>query len=105
MKGKKLKANFKGNGKKRVITEDSLDKELEGYWIKKGEKGTVSNHLDSELDEYWKGDGKLVKPNNDATRVSNSVDTSMLINMNDVHTKDLTGASPHYQSGLNLISN
>ena len=42
VKGGFKKHNHKGNkgGKKKPST-DSLDKELDNYWIKKGDKGTV----------------------------------------------------------------
>lgn len=83
------------------MTEDALDKELESYWIKKGEKGTVANHLDSEMDEYWKGAGKNLSKHgsnaNEITKVSMSGDnSSSMINMAVVSQKDFIGASPHY---------
>ena len=113
---KKQQRSGKGDGKRgKRPTEDALDKELETYWIKKGEKGTVQNHLDSEMDAYWKtadkskdvagvGSEKIACNINEQT-ASNSVDGSMLLSMNDLPQKDMTGASPHYSTGLNIISN
>ena len=119
IKGKKVLVGKKGG--KRKPTSDALDKELEAYWIKKGEKKTVEDHLDNEMDEYWKSQkeqssnvemaknvGKnaaSVMASNEATKMTSSNDGSMLLSMQDMQAKDLTGASPHYQSGLNLISN
>lgn len=114
-KASKLKGGRKqgGKGGKKPATTEDLDKELENYWIKKGEKGTVQSHLDSEMDDYWKKAG-TGKPNsvdkesslgaNENTRVTSSVDGSMLVSLQEIQAKDMTGASPHYQ-GLNLISN
>ena len=48
------KQQHNGKGSKKRPTSDALDKELDSYWIKKGETGTVVNHLDNEMDEYWK---------------------------------------------------
>ena len=40
------------------MTADALDQDLDKYWIKKGETGTVKSHLDNEMDEYWKKAGQ-----------------------------------------------
>ena len=45
-------------GKKGRPDSDALDRELETYWMKKGEKNIVTNHLDNDMDEYWKNAGK-----------------------------------------------
>ena len=43
---------------------------------------------------------------NESTKMTNSLNGSMIINMQDIQAaKDVTGASPHQMSGLNLISN
>ena len=86
---------------------------MDNYWIKKGDTGTVQSHLDNEMDDYWKSANKAKQSGAQAattlqldnTKVSNSIDSSMLVNMQDIHSKDITGASPHYQSGLHIISN
>ena len=51
----------KPDGKRKKPTSDALDKELDNYWIKKGETGTVHNHLDNEMDDYWKNANKGTK--------------------------------------------
>ena len=87
-----------GKGGKKRNTAEALDADLDKYWIKKGEKGAVKNHLDSEMDEYWKGEGKGKQSDNnfcmDNTKVSNSVDGSMLMSMHELNAKDICGASP-----------
>lgn len=57
-KGFKKLAGKKLGGKRKRPDCDALDKDLDKYWIKKGETGTVQSHLDNEMDDYWKNAGK-----------------------------------------------
>ena len=53
--GKPKRKNF---GKKKILTEDQLDRDLEMYWG--NEIG--SKHLDNDMDDYWKGKKEEPKP-------------------------------------------
>jgi hypothetical protein len=56
-KGKKtiqLKGKKPVKGSKRKVTADVLDKDLDKYFLKNGDKDKCKNSLDMELDEYMK---------------------------------------------------
>ena len=40
---------FAGRNKRKQVSAEDLDKDIEQYW---GEK-VVAEHLDKEMDEYW----------------------------------------------------
>lgn len=42
-----------GDKKDKSMSKEDLDKELEGYWLKGGNKELLTSRLDKELDDYF----------------------------------------------------
>eukprot|EP00347_Sterkiella_histriomuscorum_P001565 403371542 len=53
-RSKKLQGSGKMNmkGQKKNSNTSQLDKELENYWVKQGDKDNAVRHLDQDLDDY-----------------------------------------------------
>lgn len=47
--------NERGPKKDKTMTKEDLDKDIESYWIKGGNKELVTARLDKELDDYFVG--------------------------------------------------
>lgn len=45
--------NERGPKKDKSMTKEDLDKDIESYWLKGGNKELVTERLDKELDNYF----------------------------------------------------
>jgi len=52
-KNKKPDHKKGGDKKDKSMSKEDLDKELEGYWLKGGNKELLTSRLDKELDDYF----------------------------------------------------
>mmetsp|Transcript_10104 Transcript_10104/g.11807 ORF Transcript_10104/g.11807 Transcript_10104/m.11807 type:complete len:157 (+) Transcript_10104:158-628(+) len=63
-RGRSGSRNTESREKKKPLTAEELDGEMDDYWIKNSNKEVVEKKLDEDMDAYWdkKEQGKVVDP-------------------------------------------